>query len=140
MAHNMVQATIDELTLTGDLIGKAGSSITLSGPLTVVGDDTTLGGTLTVTGGLEVGVGGGMGVMPVYGGKSTVENDADAAVVITVTGALAASDFAQAQLIAATADVYVEKTVVTNDTVTVTLSGNGGVGTQVSYVVYRPVV
>lgn len=70
-------------------------------------------------------------------GKSTAETDADATVTITVAGILAASDFAQAQLIAATNAVYVTKTVVTDNTVTVTLSGNGGAGTQVSYVVYR---
>jgi len=72
-----------------------------------------------------------------FAGKSTSEIDADAAVVISAVGALAATDFAQAQLVAATNVVYVTKTVVTNDTVTVTLSGNGGAGTIVSYVVYR---
>lgn len=70
-------------------------------------------------------------------GKSTAEVDADASVVITEAGILAASDFAVVTLAAAANAVYVTKAVVTNDTITITLSGNGGAGTVVAYAVYR---
>jgi len=41
---------------------------------------------------------------------------------------------------ASTAAVYVVKAVLTADTLTVTLSGNGGVGTQVDYIVTRAAI
>jgi predicted RecA/RadA family phage recombinase len=72
-------------------------------------------------------------------GTSAAENDVDASVVIPLTG-VAATDVAQVTLRAATAAVYVTKAVLTADTLTVTLSGNGGVGTQVDYVVARAAI
>lgn len=72
----------------------------------------------------------------VYSGVSAVENDADASVAVTVTGVLA-TDVAVASLVAAATAQSIAKTACTANTVTVTLAGNGGVGTQVFYQVYR---
>ncbi|GAB63098.1 MAG: DUF2190 family protein [Candidatus Jettenia sp.] len=74
----------------------------------------------------------------VFAGTSAAENDVDATVVITVTGALA-TDVASVVLRAAANDVYIKKAVLTSNTLTVTLSGNGGSGTEVDYVVFRAV-
>ena len=74
-----------------------------------------------------------------FAGTSTAEDDADAEVVVTVTGALA-TDVAVVTLRAATNAVYVTKAILTADTLTVTLSGNGGVGTQVDYMICRAVI
>lgn len=76
------------------------------------------------------------GIVVKFAGTSTAEVDADATVTITVTGA-AATDVASAVLRAAANAVYVTKAVLTSNTLTVTLSGNGGAGTLVDYVVYR---
>lgn len=73
-----------------------------------------------------------------FAGTSASEVDADATVVITVTGALS-TDTASVVLRAAANSVYVTKAVLTADTLTVTLSGNGGAGTQVDYQVFRAV-
>lgn len=72
-------------------------------------------------------------------GTSAAEVDADATVTITITGAVA-GDVAVVTLRAAANAVYVTKAVLTADTLTVTLSGNGGAGTQVDYIVIRAVV
>jgi len=72
-------------------------------------------------------------------GTSVAEVDADAEVVIVITGA-AATDVATATLRAATNAVSVTKAVLTADTLTVTLSGNGGAGTTVDYMVSRAVI
>jgi predicted RecA/RadA family phage recombinase len=72
-------------------------------------------------------------------GLSAAENDADASVVITVAG-VAATDVVTATVSAATAAVYVTKAICTADTITVTLSGNGGAGTVVNYQVSRAVI
>ena len=130
--------------------GKAGYDIGASYVNTSTGavyrnTGTTASCTFTLIG--TVGAGGvalanlAAGITPShvvkFAGKSASETDADASIVITVTGAVAATDFAQAQMVAGANAVYVTRTVVTTDTVTVTLSGNGGAGTIVSYVVYR---
>jgi len=73
-----------------------------------------------------------------YAGLSTAENDDDAQVVISQSGVLA-TDVAICTLAAATNDVYVKKAVCSANTITVTLSGNGGAGTQVAYQVLRAV-
>lgn len=73
----------------------------------------------------------------VYAGVSVAENDADASVAVTVTG-VAATDFAIAVMVAGTTAQSVKKVVCTLNTVTVTLTGNGGAGTQVFYLVMRP--
>jgi hypothetical protein len=72
----------------------------------------------------------------VVAGRSVAEDDGDASVVIA-NAAINAGDFGVAVLYAATADVYVKKVVTADNSMTVTLSGNGGVGTQVDYIVYR---
>ena len=77
-----------------------------------------------------------VGYYPVYAGVSDAENDGDASVVITKTG-VAATDFAIAVMVAGTTAQAVKKVVCTLNTVTVTLAGNGGAGTQVFYVVFR---
>lgn len=73
---------------------------------------------------------------PVFSGVSAAENDADASVAITVAGVLA-TDVATAVMVAGATPQAVTKVVCTANTVTVTLAGNGGVGTQVFYTVYR---
>lgn len=75
----------------------------------------------------------------VFAGSSTSETDADAEVVVTVTGAVD-TDVAHATLRAAANAVYVTKAVLTADTLTITLSGNGGAGTIVDYYVCRAVI
>lgn len=75
-------------------------------------------------------------MVPVYSGVSEAENDADASVAITVNGVLA-TDVATAVMVAGAAAQAVTKVVCTANTVTVTLAGNGGAGTQVFYTVYR---
>lgn len=75
----------------------------------------------------------------VAAGTSAAEVDADATVVIAIPGA-AATDIATATLRAATNVVYVTKAVLTADTLTVTLSGVGGAGTTVDYMVSRAVI
>ena len=72
-------------------------------------------------------------------GTSAAEVDADATVVIAIPGA-AATDVATATLRAAANAVNVTKAVLTADTLTVTLSGNGGAGTTVDYMVSRSVI
>lgn len=72
-------------------------------------------------------------------GTSAAEVDADATVTVTVTGVVA-GDVAVATLRAAANAVYVTKAVASADTLTVTLSGNGGAGTQVDYIVTRAVI
>jgi hypothetical protein len=80
----------------------------------------------------------GAGYYPVYAGVSDAENDADASVVITKTG-VAATDVAFAVMVAGTTAQAVKKVVCTQNTVTVTLAGNGGAGTQVFYLVFRAI-
>lgn len=69
-------------------------------------------------------------------GKSASENDADASVVITATGVLS-SDMVFATIIAQAGTATIIKAVPTADTITVTLSGNGGAGTVIAYQVLR---
>jgi hypothetical protein len=73
-----------------------------------------------------------------FAGSSASETDADGSIVVTATGA-AATDVASVVLRASTNDVYVKKAVLTTDTLTVTLSGSGGVGTIVDYSIMRAV-
>jgi predicted RecA/RadA family phage recombinase len=72
-------------------------------------------------------------------GSSASETDADATVTVTITG-LAATDRCIASLRAAANAVYVTKVVPTTDTLTITLSGNGGAGTIVDYICCRAVI
>jgi hypothetical protein len=74
--------------------------------------------------------------VPMFGGLSAAEVDADATVTIAAAGVLA-TDVVVATLSAAANAVYVTKAVCTANTITVTLSGNGGAGTVVNYVVFR---
>jgi hypothetical protein len=68
----------------------------------------------------------------VYSGLSVSESDADATVTIACAG-LVAGDVAVATLKAAANAVYVTKAVCGTDEIVVTLSGNGGAGTVISY-------
>lgn len=69
----------------------------------------------------------------------TTETDNDSTVTVTVSGADPNTDVALATLQGATQNVYVTKASVTSDnTVTVTLSGNGGTDTTVAVMVIRP--
>jgi predicted RecA/RadA family phage recombinase len=72
-------------------------------------------------------------------GSSASETDADATVTVTIPG-LAATDRCVASLHAAANAVYVTKVVPTADTLTITLSGNGGAGTIVDYICCRAVI
>ena len=78
-----------------------------------------------------------IGALVKFAGISAAEVDADASVVISETGILA-TDVCLAVVTAAANAVYVTKVVPTADTLTVTLSGNGGAGTQVAWVVLTP--
>ncbi|MBZ0158399.1 MAG: hypothetical protein K8I29_19550 [Alphaproteobacteria bacterium] len=71
-------------------------------------------------------------------GTTEAANDATGTIAITATGVLA-TDVVVVTLRASTNVVYVLKAVPTPDTITVTLSGAGGAGTQVDYVVLRAV-
>ena len=73
-----------------------------------------------------------------FAGISTTANDLTGTIAITVTGALE-TDIASAVVRSATADVYVKKATLTADTLTVTLSGAGGVDTIIDYSVLRAV-
>ena len=72
-----------------------------------------------------------------FAGTNTA-NDSTGTIAITVTGALE-TDIASAVVRSATADVYVKKATLTADTLTVTLSGAGGVDTIIDYSVLRAV-
>ena len=71
-----------------------------------------------------------------FAGATTPEVDADASVVAAVTGVLA-TDIVVATILAQANTVNIIKAVPTTDTLTFTLSGNGGAGTSIQYVVYR---
>jgi hypothetical protein len=77
-----------------------------------------------------------LGYVVKFAGLSTAETDSDASVVISLTGA-AATDIGFAVYAAGANAVYVTKVVMSTNTMTVTLSGNGGAGTQVAYQVLR---
>lgn len=70
-------------------------------------------------------------------GLSTAEADDDNSVVVSNT-AILATDIAFAVVKASTAAVYVTKAVVAAGSLTVTLSGDGGAGTVIQYVIIRP--
>lgn len=74
----------------------------------------------------------------VAAGISAAENDADGTVTVAIPG-LKATDIATATLAAAANAVYVTKAVCSVNTLTISLSGNGGAGTQVNYHVARAV-
>lgn len=71
-----------------------------------------------------------------YAGTSPSENDSDASVVISAPGVLA-TDFVVATIRAQSGTAYILKAVPTTDTITVTLSGNGGAGTQIDWAASR---
>jgi hypothetical protein len=72
----------------------------------------------------------------VCAGKSTSETDADASVVIS-DGRIVSGDAAIVTVVAQAGTATIQKAVVTAGTITVTLSGNGGAGTILSYIVFR---
>lgn len=74
-----------------------------------------------------------------FAGLTDSENDGDASVVATVTG-VAATDVVVATILAQAGTATILKAVPTTNTLTFTLSGNGGAGTRISYVVFRAAV
>lgn len=71
-----------------------------------------------------------------FQGVTTPEVDADASVVASVSGVLS-TDIVVATILAQANTVSIIKAVPTTNTLTFTLSGNGGAGTSIQYVVYR---
>lgn len=121
-------------------VGNASSvatGVVPSGDVTITNAGVTAIGTSKVTKTMLAS-----GILPShvvkFAGSSASETDADASIVVTVTGA-AATDVASAVLRASTNDVYVKKAVLTSNTLTITLSGSGGVGTIVDYSIMRAV-
>lgn len=74
-----------------------------------------------------------------FAGLSASETDSDASVVISVAG-VAASDIILATIQAQAGTASILKAVPTTNTITVTLSGNGGAGTIIQYAALRAVV
>lgn len=107
----------------------------------LVGSGTGVATDVAVSGDASLSNAGAVTVNKVKGkeiftGLSVSEEDADATVTISVPG-LVAGDVAMATLKAAANAVYVTKAVCGTDTIAVTLSGNGGAGTIVSYVAFK---
>jgi hypothetical protein len=69
-------------------------------------------------------------------GSSTSENDADASVVIT-DGRILSTDKAMATIAAQAGTATILKAVCTAKTLTITLSGNGGAGTVINYMIFN---
>jgi hypothetical protein len=78
------------------------------------------------------------GYYPVAIGITAAETDSDAEVVATISG-LVATDIAFAIMNAGATAQAVKKAVCTTNTLTITLAGNGGAGTQIAYAVFRAV-
>ena len=76
-----------------------------------------------------------------FAGSTASENDGDSSVVGTagVYVGIAATDFVSCTIRAQAGTAYIKACVPSADTITVTLSGNGGVGTVIDYVVVRAV-
>lgn len=72
-----------------------------------------------------------------FAGNSVAE-DASASVVIPVEG-VAATDIVTASILAQSGTAHILSVVPTEDTITVTLSDNGGAGTQIAYQVLRAI-
>ena len=98
-----------------------------------------------VTAGLGLSGGGASGAVTLnydgshvvaYAGISPSETDSDASVVISVAGVLS-TDIVLCTIVGQAGTAYIVKAVPTTDTITVTLSGNGGAGTKIAYQVLR---
>ena len=124
----------DGTIFVGDALGTA-VAVTPSGDITMTNAGVTAIGAKKVTKAILAATLQPSHVVK-FAGSSTAEVDADAEIVITVTGALS-TDVASVVLRAATNAVYVTKAVLSADTLTVTLSGNGGAGSIVDYSVLR---
>lgn len=72
----------------------------------------------------------------VYAGTTASETDADASVAKTVTG-VASTDIVLATVLSQAGTATILKAVPTTNTLTFTLSGNGGAGTVIQYAVLR---
>ena len=77
-----------------------------------------------------------LGTRIVCAGLSVAESDADASVVIS-DDRIAVGDIVVASVAAQAGTASIQKAVVTANTITVTLSGNGGAGTIIAYIVCR---
>lgn len=71
-----------------------------------------------------------------FAGTTVSENDADASVAKAVAGVLA-TDIVLATVLSQAGTATILKAVPTTDTLTFTLSGNGGAGTVIQYAVLR---
>lgn len=115
--------------------GGAGAEQTLTGDVTVTNAGVTaIGSGKVALGMLATGVTPSHVVK--FGGITAAAEDTTGTITVTVTGALA-TDVAMATVSASTAAVYVVKAVCTSNTLTVTLSGAGGLATQINYLVLR---
>jgi len=79
------------------------------------------------------------GALLVFAGKTVSETDADAEVVIS-DDRIAVGDIVIASIAAQAGTASITHVVVTANTATVTLSGNGGAGTIIAYAIYRALV
>lgn len=125
------------------LIGVAGVSAPLDvkGNAKIIVGNGTTATSVSVSGDATITNAGVVTVSKVnnktcYSGLSVSETDSDATVTITVAG-LVAADVAVCTLKAAANAVYVTKAVCGTDSIVVTLSGNGGAGTVVSYIAFK---
>lgn len=117
--------------------GGAGGDVAMSGDVTIANTGaTTIGANKITAAKLAVAITPSHVVK--FAGVSSAENDSDASVVITVAGVLA-TDVVTASILAQAGTASILKVVPTTDTITVTLSGNGGAGTQISYSVLRAI-
>ena len=78
------------------------------------------------------------GYTPVAVGVSVSETDSNGSVIIDLTSkGVLSTDIAIACMIAGATPQSVTKAVCTTNTLTVTLSGNGGAGTIIAFIVFR---
>ena len=73
-----------------------------------------------------------------FAGITASETDSDASVVASVTG-VASTDVVVASILAQAGTASLLKAVPTTNTLTFTLSGNGGAGTRIQYAIFRAV-
>lgn len=140
LLHSIEQVTngtlADGKIFIGDALGAA-QEVTPSGDVTITNAGVTAIGAGKVTKTMLA-----TAVLPShvvkFAGSTASENDADATVTKAVAGLLA-TDIVSCTIRGQANSVAIAKCVPTADTLTVTLTGNGGAGTVVDYVAYRAV-
>lgn len=150
-SNTIVGWAFDGAAQSGDLIRvwieapvqlwQAPGNIALTSAHIIVGNGSNVGADVALSGDATITNAGVITVSKVnnktiYTGLSVSESDADATVTISVPG-LVAGDVAVCTLKAAANAVYVTKAVCGTDSIVVTLSGNGGAGTVVSYIALK---